>query len=139
MMEFLTPIIINLTRIVISAFVTYLCVAIIPRFVTILKQIGLYRVVKFFVAAAEKMADTKRIPKETKKQWVKDILAKVGIQDNEIIDALIEGAVEELDNQKGKIDRKSTRLNSSHVAISYAVFCLKKKKNKYTRHSRTNI
>src|SRR5690349_22879426 len=28
-----------------------------------------------------------------------------------------------------KIDRKSTRLNSSHVEISYAVFCLKKKKN----------
>src|SRR5690606_5254368 len=28
------------------------------------------------------------------------------------------------------IDRKSTRLNSSHVKISYAVFCLKKKKNK---------
>src|SRR5699024_9961423 len=28
------------------------------------------------------------------------------------------------------IDRKSTRLNSSHVSISYAVFCLKKKKNK---------
>src|SRR5207253_5743904 len=27
------------------------------------------------------------------------------------------------------LDRKSTRLNSSHVAISYAVFCLKKKKN----------
>src|SRR5690349_24024599 len=29
-------------------------------------------------------------------------------------------------------DRKSTRLNSSHVEISYAVFCLKKKKNNYT-------
>src|SRR5439155_8161876 len=29
-----------------------------------------------------------------------------------------------------KADRKSTRLNSSHVAISYAVFCLKKKKKK---------
>src|SRR5215469_15473895 len=28
-----------------------------------------------------------------------------------------------------KADRKSTRLNSSHVEISYAVFCLKKKKN----------
>src|SRR5438874_10765303 len=28
-------------------------------------------------------------------------------------------------------DRKSTRLNSSHVEISYAVFCLKKKKKKY--------
>src|SRR5690625_6333112 len=29
----------------------------------------------------------------------------------------------------GRRDRKSTRLNSSHVAISYAVFCLKKKKH----------
>src|SRR3712207_7435794 len=29
----------------------------------------------------------------------------------------------------GRIDRKSTRLNSSHANISYAVFCLKKKKN----------
>src|SRR5699024_12066977 len=28
-------------------------------------------------------------------------------------------------------DRKSTRLNSSHVSISYAVFCLKKKTDKY--------
>src|SRR5690606_41956120 len=32
-------------------------------------------------------------------------------------------------------DRKSTRLNSSHVKISYAVFCLKKKKNTSTGHS----
>src|SRR5438874_13138758 len=32
-------------------------------------------------------------------------------------------------NHDGKKDRKSTRLNSSHVEISYAVFCLKKKKN----------
>src|SRR5436305_9212569 len=31
---------------------------------------------------------------------------------------------------KARGDRKSTRLNSSHVRISYAVFCLKKKKNK---------
>src|SRR5256885_9677790 len=29
---------------------------------------------------------------------------------------------------KGLLDRKSTRLNSSHLVISYAVFCLKKKK-----------
>src|SRR5439155_24767478 len=34
------------------------------------------------------------------------------------------------DNLNPQQDRKSTRLNSSHVAISYAVFCLKKKKNK---------
>src|SRR5207253_10258673 len=31
-------------------------------------------------------------------------------------------------NEETNVDRKSTRLNSSHVAISYAVFCLKKKK-----------
>src|SRR5690625_6661507 len=31
---------------------------------------------------------------------------------------------------KVETDRKSTRLNSSHVAISYAVFCLKKKKQR---------
>src|SRR5699024_11711149 len=36
------------------------------------------------------------------------------------------------------LDRKSTRLNSSHVSISYAVFCLKKKKNKTTKHSQTH-
>src|SRR2546426_6919447 len=47
-------------------------------------------------------------------------------------------------------DRKSTRLNSSHLVISYAVFCLKKKKNHqskltgqskliHTRSSRANI
>src|SRR5256885_4924392 len=35
------------------------------------------------------------------------------------------------DTEKGQIeDRKSTRLNSSHLVISYAVFCLKKKKTK---------
>src|SRR5438445_7641180 len=31
-------------------------------------------------------------------------------------------------------DRKSTRLNSSHANISYAVFCLKKKNNHYYQH-----
>src|SRR5437868_7252805 len=34
--------------------------------------------------------------------------------------------------QQLRADRKSTRLNSSHVSISYAVFCLKKKKRTYT-------
>src|SRR5437588_4124177 len=35
-----------------------------------------------------------------------------------------------------KQDRKSTRLNSSHTVISYAVFCLKKKKRKHSRSTR---
>src|SRR5438034_5735118 len=41
-------------------------------------------------------------------------------------------------------DRKSTRLNSSHTVISYAVFCLKKKKkkrskNRHDRSSKNNV
>src|SRR5690554_7339814 len=36
-------------------------------------------------------------------------------------------------------DRKSTRLNSSHVRISYAVFCLKKKKNIYIDYTQRKI
>src|SRR5256885_9317843 len=35
---------------------------------------------------------------------------------------------------RGEQDRKSTRLNSSHLVISYAVFCLKKKKKTHIEH-----
>src|SRR5690625_7883547 len=52
---------------------------------------------------------------------------------------LVEASLREIDvgvieaaESCGASDRKSTRLNSSHVAISYAVFCLKKKKNYIT-------
>src|ERR1035438_10833918 len=37
------------------------------------------------------------------------------------------------------IDRKSTRLNSSHLGISYAVFCLKKKNKKTNINRRTSM
>src|SRR2546430_9172173 len=37
-------------------------------------------------------------------------------------------------NAELRLDRKSTRLNSSHSQISYAVFCLKKKKKTYIKH-----
>src|SRR2546422_5145504 len=40
----------------------------------------------------------------------------------------------ELSAHQSRADRKSTRLNSSHGYISYAVFCLKKKKTKHTGH-----
>src|SRR5437660_6210372 len=43
----------------------------------------------------------------------------------EVVADLVEDGAPHLGDQ---LDRKSTRLNSSHVAISYAVFCLKKKK-----------
>src|SRR5688500_19587982 len=37
------------------------------------------------------------------------------------------------DTDDNRRDRKSTRLNSSHLVISYAVFCLKKKKKEHNR------
>src|SRR5436190_7548160 len=56
------------------------------------------------------------------------------------------GDVVDLAVQPGEtVDRKSTRLNSSHTVISYAVFCLKKKKknitekNKYNRENNSRV
>src|SRR5437660_9790834 len=43
-------------------------------------------------------------------------------------------ALKEFADISAERDRKSTRLNSSHVAISYAVFCLKKKKTTAERN-----
>src|SRR3989442_14538858 len=48
--------------------------------------------------------------------------------------ALLRKALVTPDDDLGSKDRKSTRLNSSHVRISYAVFCLKKKKKKYKKY-----
>src|SRR5947209_17312267 len=45
----------------------------------------------------------------------------------------------EYEAPSGRRDRKSTRLNSSHANISYAVFCLKKKKKKSKTKKRSNI
>src|SRR5690606_40287569 len=53
--------------------------------------------------------------------------------------ALVEtplGRADEVPADDVAVDRKSTRLNSSHVKISYAVFCLKKKKKKKKKKKR---
>src|SRR5690625_5349371 len=51
---------------------------------------------------------------------------------DQVRSAIPQGVAAVLSLARGVVtDRKSTRLNSSHVAISYAVFCLKKKKNSY--------
>src|SRR2546429_5408618 len=44
-----------------------------------------------------------------------------------------------VDFRRGGLDRKSTRLNSSHGYISYAVFCLKKKKQSHYAPYRTHL
>src|SRR3712207_8802811 len=63
------------------------------------------------------------------------------LQYSEVTAGLVENVLGELklepsiycgDKCKEALDRKSTRLNSSHANISYAVFCLKKKKEKQT-------
>src|SRR5260221_1125582 len=48
---------------------------------------------------------------------------------NEEGEGIVKGLLETMPREELR-DRKSTRLNSSHTVISYAVFCLKKKKNK---------
>src|SRR5256885_10941406 len=61
----------------------------------------------------------------------------VGEAGLQALDDLGRGRVRDVHLEVGEallvaVDRKSTRLNSSHLVISYAVFCLKKKKNLFS-------
>src|SRR5437667_6533175 len=51
----------------------------------------------------------------------------------EEVDAFLKDTSPDAVEKLADRDRKSTRLNSSHITISYAVFCLKKKKQKTTK------
>src|SRR3712207_7866231 len=53
-------------------------------------------------------------------------------------DGLVRSVAASFRLQTADVDRKSTRLNSSHANISYAVFCLKKKKKNERRYSPDN-
>src|SRR3712207_8732585 len=63
---------------------------------------------------------------------VNDLVAVVDAVEDKAVDALVEeyGDLYDWADDCRPGDRKSTRLNSSHANISYAVFCLKKKKIK---------
>src|SRR5690554_7778502 len=70
--------------------------------------------------------------------WHSEQMAKgPGHKAVELFEAVHRGEIRVLwvmgTNPAVSLDRKSTRLNSSHVRISYAVFCLKKKKTKARR------
>src|SRR5688572_31220485 len=63
----------------------------------------------------------------------------IKVNDKTVVDYTEPDSVQQGQNTPGRaLDRKSTRLNSSHSQISYAVFCLKKKKKKkkhtYTKY-----
>src|SRR4051812_49686927 len=77
---------------------------------------------------SEKVAKEKLI--EIEKLFLKELTKaqKAGQLTSSIQPALL---AKHLLNLAGQLDRKSTRLNSSHMSISYAVFCLKKKKKKH--------
>src|SRR3989454_1730705 len=57
---------------------------------------------------------------------------------DELFAATLTGAATR-NGQRIYVDRKSTRLNSSHLVISYAVFCLKKKKNRNDEYGRLTV
>src|SRR5256885_9155992 len=60
-----------------------------------------------------------------------NLLVVVGLDvpaGEELVDAIPDPQVIAVLQPERRLDRKSTRLNSSHLVISYAVFCLKKKK-----------
>lgn len=72
-----------------------------------LKEKRLYVVVKTAVQAAEKLAESQQITKETKKAYVVDFLENKGIKVTYEVDVLIESCVEELDYLKETILKKA--------------------------------
>src|SRR3712207_7377283 len=73
-------------------------------------------------------------PRDGAEAPVEERVLRVGALAAELLDAVAAG--EDVEVQ----DRKSTRLNSSHANISYAVFCLKKKKKRiYKGYNETRI
>src|SRR5207248_9550705 len=65
------------------------------------------------------------------------VILKVIADPNTLIANILSGNVDVENHPVERGDRKSTRLNSSHRTISYAVFCLKKKKIKNTTANNT--
>src|SRR5690606_39791292 len=61
--------------------------------------------------------------------YVEDFLIEQHDLDYEAWGAALSQAHHDCEPRPRDLDRKSTRLNSSHVKISYAVFCLKKKRH----------
>lgn len=99
MMEYLNELVVLATRLVVAAAGGAFIYVGIPY----MKKLGIYKIVQLVVRAAEKMGSTNQIPKETKKEWVVEMLKHFGVETNDMIDAMIEAAVEEIDLQNQKI------------------------------------
>src|SRR5206468_12710186 len=98
----------------------------------------------FFFHGHRDPRDLHSFPTRRSSDLVTDALQALALQELDRHAAVVEHAeagralarrvVQSRDRHEGPADRKSTRLNSSHDQISYAVFCLKKKKRKQTTH-----
>src|SRR2546422_2594421 len=99
---------------------------------------GRYRVPDLLVGAYEvqgalpgfQTVVQRGIPLTVGSERVVDFSLQVGQPETTVT---VEGEIAQVDTTSTAIDRKSTRLNSSHGYISYAVFCLKKKKKKKSK------
>src|SRR5690625_679671 len=88
------------------------------------KKMGLDLIQKYFSGFT-----TQQIDQLSKMEGLyKDWNSKINVISRKDIDNLYPNHILHSLSISAFMDRKSTRLNSSHVAISYAVFCLKKKK-----------
>src|SRR5690606_39652123 len=65
------------------------------------------------------------------RELTQELLAQNGLAPDDIVSAIFTATADLVSAFPAVGDRKSTRLNSSHVKISYAVFCLKKKKTSH--------
>lgn len=99
MMEFVNEVLVMVTRLIVAAAGGAFIYIGIPY----MKKLGVYKIVQLVVRAAEKLGSTNQIPKETKKEWVVKMLEHFGVKTNDVIDAMIEAAVEEIDLQNKKI------------------------------------
>src|SRR5438067_13875869 len=80
----------------------------------------------FFVSSCSGRRYLHSFPTRRSSDRLPELLALLRVRKREVVAALCQADAHRRDRDAP--DRKSTRLNSSHVSISYAVFCLKKKR-----------
>src|SRR5690625_5371654 len=99
---------------------------------------GTYEVLEHQISAKEAIIKTNTPNLDIIPAHVDLVAAEIEIVDQDNREYLLKEALSEIKDEYDYIiiDRKSTRLNSSHVAISYAVFCSKKKEHsKHATHT----